>query len=209
MGHLPLINVEFQSKLLSDDIGYVSFNAFFDPTRLMKEFQQAVTVDYAKSKGLIIDMRGNMGGMVLLTIGMSGWFAEDRVKLGVMQMKSAPLNLVVNPRKPRFTTPIAVLIDECSISAAEIYAGGLQDIGAARVFGQRSAGLVLPSNVTKLPNNDGFQYVTADYASASGRVLEGHGVEPDEPIVITRQSLQSETDPVLTAAKRWILNQTK
>ena len=209
MGHLPLINVEFQSKLLSDDIGYVSFNAFFDPTRLMKEFQQAVTVDYAKSKGLIIDMRGNMGGMVLLTMGMSGWFAEDRIKLGVMQMKSAPLNLVVNPRKPRYTAPIAVLIDECSISAAEIYAGGLQDIGAARVFGQRSAGLVLPSNVTKLPNNDGFQYVTADYASASGRVLEGHGVEPDEPIAITRQSLQSETDPVLTAAKRWILNQAK
>jgi carboxyl-terminal processing protease len=154
-------------------------------------------------------MRGNMGGMVLLTMGMSGWFAEDRIKLGVMQMKSAPLNLVVNPRKPRYTAPIAVLIDECSISAAEIYAGGLQDIGAARVFGQRSAGLVLPSNVTKLPNNDGFQYVTADYASASGRVLEGHGVEPDEPIVITRQSLQSETDPVLTAAKRWILNQAK
>lgn len=209
MGHLPLINVEFQSKLLSEDVGYISFNAFFDPGRLMKEFQQAITVDYGQSKGLIIDMRGNMGGMVLLTMGMSGWFADERVKLGVMQMKGAPLNLIVNPRKPRYSAPIAVLIDECSISAAEIYAGGLQDIGAARVFGQRSAGLVLPSNVTKLPNNDGFQYVTADYASASGRVLEGHGVEPDEAIVLTRQTLQSETDPVLAAAKRWILSQSK
>jgi carboxyl-terminal processing protease len=209
MGHLPLINVEFQSKLLSEDVGYIAFNAFFDPGRLMKEFQQAITVDYGQSKGLIIDMRGNMGGMVLLTMGMSGWFADERVKLGVMQMKGAPLNLIVNPRKPRYSAPIAVLIDECSISAAEIYAGGLQDIGAARVFGQRSAGLVLPSNVTKLPNNDGFQYVTADYASASGRVLEGHGVEPDEAIVLTRQTLQSETDPVLAAAKRWILSQSK
>jgi carboxyl-terminal processing protease len=147
--------------------------------------------------------------MVLLTMGMSGWFADERVKLGVMQMKGSPLNLVINPRKPRYTAPIAVLIDECSISAAEVYAGGLQDIGAARVFGQRSAGLVLPSNVTKLPNNDGFQYVTADYASASGRVLEGHGVEPDEPIVLTKQSLRRETDPVLAAAKRWILSQSK
>ncbi|MCU0712167.1 MAG: S41 family peptidase [Pirellula sp.] len=209
MGHLPLINVEFQSSLLPDDIGYISFNAFFDPTRLMKEFQQAVNEDYAKSKGLIIDMRGNMGGMVLLTMGMSGWFAEERVKLGVMQMKNSPLNLVVNPRKPRYAGSVAVLIDDCSISAAEIYAGGLKDIGAARVFGQRSAGLVLPSNVTKLPNNDGFQYVTADYSSASGQVLEGHGVEPDEPIELTRKSLQIETDPVLAAAKRWILSRAK
>lgn len=209
MGHLPLINVDFQSRMLSEEIGYISFNAFFDPARLMKEFQQAITVDYAQSKGLIIDMRGNMGGMVLLTMGMSGWFADERVKLGVMQMKGAPLNLVINPRKPRYTAPIAILIDECSISAAEIYAGGLQDIGAARVFGQRSAGLVLPSNVTRLPNNDGFQYVTADYASASGRVLEGNGVEPDEPVVLTKQGLRSETDPVLAAAKRWILSQPK
>lgn len=209
MGHLPLINVEFHSKLLTDDVGYISFNAFFDPSRLMKEFQKAVNEDYAKSKGLIIDLRGNMGGMVLLTMGMSGWFADDKVKLGVMQMKSSPLNLVVNPRKPRYRGPVAVLIDECSISAAEIYAGGLKDIGAAKVFGQRSAGLVLPSNVTKLPNNDGFQYVTADYSSASGHVLEGSGVEPDEPIVLTRQSIQSDDDPVLLAARRWILSQER
>ena len=209
LGNLPLINVEFQSRLLPDDIGYISFNAFFDPYRLMKEFQNAIQQDYANSRGLVIDMRGNMGGMVLLTMGLSGWFVDEPKKLGTMHMKGAPLQVVINPRKPKFATPVAILIDECSISAAEIFAGGLQDNGVARVFGQRSAGLVLPSNVLKLPNRDGFQYVLADYTSESGRTLEGNGVVPNETIHLSRKSLQEEVDPVLAAAKRWILAEAK
>ena len=58
-------------------------------------------------------------------------------------------------------------------------------------------------------NQDGFQYVTADYESASGRVLEGQGVVPDESITLTRAQLKADTDPVLSAAKSWILTQPK
>lgn len=209
LGNLPLMNVEFQSQCLPENIGYLAFNAFFDPPRLMKELQKALQQDYADSRGLIIDLRGNIGGMILLTMGMSGWFVDEPTKLGTMQMKDAPLQVAINPRKPKFAHPVAILIDECSISSAEIYAGGLQDNRVARVFGQRSAGLVLPSNVLKLPNDDGFQYVLADYVSESGRTLEGNGVVPDEAISLTRVSLQKEGDPVLAAAKRWLLSESK
>jgi len=209
LGHLPVTTVEFRSLRLTSDIGHVAFNAFLDPSRLIKEFQQAVTQEYANSNGLVIDLRGNMGGMILLTMGMCGWLVDEPTKLGLMTMKDTPLELVINPRKPRYSRPVAVLIDECSISAAEIFAGGLQDLGVARVFGHRSAGLVLPSNVVSLPNKDGFQYVTADYESRSGRVLEGRGVEPDESISLTRVLLRAEHDPVLAAATRWILSQSK
>jgi C-terminal processing protease CtpA/Prc/ABC-type Na+ efflux pump permease subunit len=209
MGNLPLMDIEFQSRLLDDNIGYIVFNAFFDPGRLMKAFQKAVTQEHAQSQGLVIDMRGNIGGMILMTMGMSGWFVDEQGKLGCMKMKDTPLNVVINPRQPRYKRPVAILIDECSISSAEIYAGGLQDLGVARIFGGRSAGLVLPSNVSRLPNQDGFQYVTADYESASGRVLEGQGVVPDESITLTRAQLKADTDPVLSAAKSWILTQPK
>ena len=209
LGHLPVTNVEFQSRTLPDEIGYISFNAFLDPVRLIGEFQKALNDDYAQSKGLVIDLRGNMGGLILLTQGMSGWFVDDSSTLGRMTMKNAPLNIQINPRSPRYRPPVAVLIDECSISAAEIYAAGLFDLGAARLFGQRSAGLVLPSNVSQLPNGDGFQYVLADYESASGRVLEGHGVEPNETIPLTRELIRRDPDPVLTAATRWIVRHSK
>ena len=85
-------------------------------------------------------------------------------------------------------------------------AGGLKDIGVARIFGQASAGLVLPSVVNKLPNGDGFQYAVGDYASASGQVLEGEGVQPDEVVVLTRDNLTGNRDPVLDRATDWIVS---
>ncbi len=207
LGTLPLTNVFFESRKLPGDIGYIAFNAFLDPGRLMKEFQQALEQDYANSNGLVIDLRGNIGGLLIMTQGMSGWFVDEPVSLGRMTMKSTPLQLNVNPRRPKFMPPVAVLIDECSISAAEIYAGGLLDIKAARVFGGRSAGLVLPSSFTKLPNGDGFLYAMADYKSSSGRVLEGQGVEPQEKIILTREKLIQDPDPTLSAAIQWIKTQ--
>lgn len=206
-GHLPAFNVDFQSQLLSYDVGYIGFNAFIGVSRLSSEFKDAVN-EYSDKKGLIIDMRGNRGGIIGLVAGMCGWFAESKDPIGKMQMSGGKeIRLALNPRKPRFEKPIAVLIDSCSISSAEIMSGGLQDLGLARVFGSTSAGLVLPSTVAKLPNGDRFQYAISGYLSASGESLEGIGVIPDEKIDLTKEMLSKGDDPVLEAAKKWILEQ--
>ena len=99
------------------------------------------------------------------------------------------------------------MIDEASISAAEVMAGGMQDAGTAKLFGSRTAGLVLPSNVVRLSNGDGLQYAMSDYHSLSGRTLEIEGVKPDVEIEVNRESLQEGTDPVLEAAIQWIKSQ--
>ena len=83
----------------------------------------------------------------------------------------------------------------------------MQDLGLARIFGNRTAGLALPSVVAKLPNGDRFQYAFADYHSVSGRSLEANGVVPDEVITINRQMLQASDDPVLDRAMEWIKQQ--
>lgn len=202
-GNLPEIPVEFRSKLLDGNVGYMSFNAFLDAPRVMKEFTQAID-DYRAADGLVIDLRGNMGGLMMLTMGMCGWFVEEPVDLGKMQMKGAVLNLRLNPRSPRYDKPVAVLIDEASISAAEVMAGGMQDAGTAKLFGSRTAGLVLPSNVVRLSNGDGLQYAMSDYHSLSGRTLEIEGVKPDVEIEVNRESVQDGADPVLAAAIQWI-----
>ncbi len=205
-GNLPEVPVEFRSKLLDGNVGYMSFNAFLDAPRVMKEFTQAID-QYRSADGLVIDLRGNMGGLMMLTMGMCGWFVDEPVDLGKMQMKGAVMNLRLNPRSPRYDKPVAVLIDEASISAAEVMAGGMQDAGTAKLFGSRTAGLVLPSNVVRLSNGDGLQYAMSDYHSLSGRTLEIEGVKPDVEIEVNRESLQDGTDPVLDAAIQWIKSQ--
>lgn len=207
-GNLPTTYVRFDFKPLGNGIGYIKFNAYLDPVRLIKAYEGALKSSESTT-GLVIDLRGNMGGMVLLTMGMAGWMVEDRVSLGTMEMRGAPLKLALNPRKPKYTGKVAVLIDECTISASEIMSGGFKDLGIAEVFGTKSAGLVLPSTVVKLPSGDGFQYAMAGYESASGRELEINGVVPDVEVPLTKEVLLSGKDPVLDAALEWMHNSAR
>jgi carboxyl-terminal processing protease len=100
-----------------------------------------------------------------------------------------------------------VLVDGVSASTAEIFAGGLQDLKRARVFGTRSAGAALPSTIKKLPNGDGLQYAQANYISEGGQPLEGRGVVPDVEVKQSRQALLNGHDRVVDAAVDWIRGQ--
>jgi carboxyl-terminal processing protease len=100
-----------------------------------------------------------------------------------------------------------VLVDGLSASGAEVFSGGLQDLARARIFGSRTMGAVLAGQIERLPNGDGFMYVFAGYLSASGRVLEGVGVEPDEQVSPSREALLDGRDLPLEAALSWIRSQ--
>jgi carboxyl-terminal processing protease len=104
---------------------------------------------------------------------------------------------------------VAVLIDETSASASEVFAGGMQAIGRVRVFGSTSLGGVLPAVTDRLPNGDVLYHAIADFATPDGTVLEGRGVLPDEPVRPTRADLLAGRDPVLDAALAWIDTFTK
>lgn len=214
-GNLPETLVHFESKKLDDEVGYIAFNSFIGGPRLIREYKQAL-IDYHDAKGLIIDLRGNRGGLVILVSGMCNFFATDKAPIGTMtQSGGTVIKLASNPRKlrvneslrKRFDRPVAVLTDSCSISAAEIMAGGIKDLKLGRVFGSTTAGLSLPSTVVKLPNGDGFQFAIASYVSASGESIEGVGVVPNQPVKLTRELLSKQDDPVLAAAKKWIIEQ--
>jgi carboxyl-terminal processing protease len=167
---------------------------------------QAPGAEGAKgAKGFVIDLRGNPGGIGGMAMGAAGWFTPRKgLKLGTMAMRGATLNFVVSPRPNATDAPLAILVDECSASTTEIFAGGLQDLGRARIFGARTAGAALPSAFARLPNGDGFQYILADYVSEGGRRLEGAGVTPDEPAEPTQKELLAGRDPALELAAAWI-----
>ena len=141
-------------------------------------------------------------------MGVGSWFIDkpDQV-LGTLYLRDNNLKFVINPRPDAFRGPLAVLVDGCSGSTSEIFAGGLKDLKRARIFGTRTAGAALPSVFEKLPNGDGFQYAIANYISQGGQPLEGIGVIPDEQVPLTRHQLLEGQDPVLDAATAWIQKQ--
>jgi carboxyl-terminal processing protease len=203
-GHIPGVPVWIRSGRIAGRTGYVAFNAFIDPGHLMPRFNEAIA-SFADADGVVIDLRGNTGGLGDMLAGMAGWFISARgVSLGTMITRGGSLKMSVIPRPAPFEGPVAVLIDELSMSASEVLAQGLKDAGRARVFGRRSAGAALASMVEQLPNGDGLQYPIARFEFPSGTVVEGVGVTPDAEVRPTRATLLSGRDAALDAAIQWI-----
>lgn len=210
-GNLPTMYLSREARTLPSGVGYLAFSVWLEPTVVMPWF--AETVKQFKDSGvpgIILDLRGNPGGLGAMAMGVGNWFVEKpNLKLGDMQMRDSTLKFVLNPRPDGYRGPLAVLVDEMSISTSEISSGGLQAIGRARIFGTPTPGMALPSIVEKLPNGDGFQYAMANYTSADGQVLEGRGVIPDEVVPPDPALLRQGRDTVIEAAEAWILAQNR
>ncbi len=203
-GNMPEVNVWAETAMLPPGIQYIRFNYFFDPVRVMELFNKTVSSNL-DAKGFIIDLRGNPGGIGIMATTMAGWFVSDKgLNLGTMYMRNSKLNFVINPRANTFNGHLAVLIDGMSASTSEILAGGLKDLGRARIFGSLSAGAALPSMIIRLPDGNGFQYAFANYISSGGDELEGNGVMPHDEVKHSRPSLLAGHDDVIDAAVNWI-----
>jgi carboxyl-terminal processing protease len=202
-GNLPPERVRIEHRRLENGVGYIRLNLFLDPPKVMPEVERSV-IEFANAPGIVLDIRNNPGGLGIMAMGIAGWFvAEDGQRLGTMTGRGEIMNFIVNPRLHAYRGRVAILVNGGSASTSEILAQGLRDLGRARIFGTRTAGAALPSDIIRLPNGDRFQYPEANYASAKGRVLEGNGVEPDVVIAPTIQALLSGRDLALDAASEW------
>lgn len=211
-GALPAMHVQFAATRLTNHagcVGVIRFNIFMTP--VMPQFEDAMA-QMGSCRGVILDLRGNLGGVGAMIMGMTGHFFAEPETLGTMRLRSATMRYVANPirvtrsgaRLAPFKGSVAVLVDELSASTTEILATAMQRLGRARIFGGPSAGQALPAVVTKLPNGDRLMYVIGDFAGPDGIRVEGNGVIPDEATPLSRSALLAGRDQALDAAVRWI-----
>ncbi len=185
---------------------YLRFNSF--SPHLMAQIRRFLT-NLEAEQGLVLDLRGNPGGLTQMASGIAGLLLSYPDSLGEMQLRQGHLSVPVFPQASAYTGPLAVLIDGGSASTSEILAAGLQDLARARLFGQTSAGAALPSSFKRLPTGDLFQFAIADLRRPNGASIEGFGVEPDEVVQADPQDLQAGRDPVREAAEDWIAHQLR
>ena len=217
VGNLPTMYVNVTSEERKTPAGkragVIGFNVWM--AAVDRPFQLAVD-EYRNASGIVIDLRGNPGGLAAMMMGIAGHFIPERESLGVMKSRDNELKFTVNPRLvsakgarvETFAGPVAILVDGLSASASECFTGGMQSLGRVRVFGERSMGAALPSQFDKLPNGDVFIHATADFVTADGTRLEGRGVIPDEAVPLRRADLLAGRDAALDAALAWIDNKS-
>lgn len=213
VGSLPLMFVRVtdaeRKTPAGRKAGLIGFNVWM--AAVDAPFQAAVD-RFRSADGIVVDLRGNPGGLAAMIMGISGHFVSDRRPLGIMKTRSNELRFVVNPREVNaagrpvtvYGGPVAILVDSMSGSASECFAGGMQAIGRVRVFGQTTMGQALPALFDKLPNGDVLIHAYGDFVTADGTRLEGRGVIPDEQVPVLREDLLAGRDRSLDAALVWI-----
>jgi carboxyl-terminal processing protease len=219
LGNLPTFFARFSAERTQapdgvTTVGVVWFNAWMVP--LMRQLDEAID-EYRRADGIVIDLRGNTGGVGSMPMGVGGHFLDERVSLGTMKTRTTDLKFVTNPRRVStagervvpFAGPVAILTDDLSASASEMFAGGMQAVGRVRVFGDTTMGAVLPASMDRLPNGDVLYHAFGEFETSSGVYLEGRGVYPDEPVALTREALLAGRDEVLLAALRWIAEEKR
>src|SRR5262245_61669573 len=164
-GNLPPVPIDFESKRLPGNIGYIRFNIFIPA--MMDKIRPTIR-SMKDAEGIIIDVRGNPGGVGVMANGIAGLLTEKQFTLGTMKLRTGFINFVAFPQPEPYLRPIVILIDGLSASTSEVFASGMQEEGRAVVVGERSAGAALPSVIEKLATGALFQYALADFKTPKG-----------------------------------------
>ncbi|TVR52898.1 MAG: hypothetical protein EA421_12605 [Gemmatimonadales bacterium] len=163
-------------------------------------------------RGIVLDLRGNPGGILALMVPTAAQFIQEPGSLGSLRTRDSEMHFRATPRMvrsdatraPAFPGPVAILVDELSMSTSEMFASGMQALGRARIFGVRTPGMALPARTLPLPTGDYLMFAFADYTDGAGRRIEARGVTPDTVTPLTREALLLGQDDALAVALEWI-----
>ncbi len=161
-----------------------------------------------KRKSMILDLRGNPGGMQKTLLRLVGNLFEHDVKIGddKWRDKTQPLIAKTVGAKRAFNGKLVVIVDSQSGSAAEMLARVVQLEKRGIVIGDRTGGDVMGATHLRHEATGGYKFYYGasitifDVIMTDGKSLERTGVTPDELIIPTPEAMAAQLDPVLTRA---------
>ena len=174
--HLDAVSyyTTIEADSLSTPVGYIAFNEFTEGSA--QAFSNALDELYYNrgARKLIIDLRGNGGGIVDEALQIVNLFVDEGQKVVETKGKTSRSNYIYQTRnKPRYKDlPLVVLVDKNSASTSEIVSGALQDLHRATLIGQRTFGKGLVQNVRPIVYGGHIKVTTSKYYLPSGRCIQ-------------------------------------
>ncbi len=170
-----------QAKLLDADqgIGYIQLIGFQKTSTIEIDRAIRTLLDQGMTR-LILDLRGNPGGLLNEAVEIADMFLDDGVIVTTRGRALGQSYIYRSQNRAQFSMPLTVLIDKDSASASEILAGALQDHQRAIILGQRSFGKGSVQSIYSLQSVPaGLKLTTARFYSPKNRAYSRLGVEPD------------------------------
>lgn len=173
-----------ESKLLENNIGYIEFNSFDDGCS--KEFKTKLEELKTKNiNSLIIDIRGNGGGLVDEALDIADYIVEKDKTLLITVDKNQNEEITKAKIDPIIDVPVVLLMNETSASASEILAGALKDNGKATIVGEKSYGKGVIQELLTLKDGSGLKITTNEYYTPNHNKINQIGIIPDVEVVLS------------------------
>lgn len=192
-----------ESKTLEGNIGYIKASRFGEDTaELVRE--AAGKFKQESAKGVILDLRGNPGGLLDASVSVSGVWLNDKTVLTERRGGKVVKTFESDRNALLEGVPTVVLIDEGSASASEIVAGALRDNKAATLMGAKSFGKGSVQSIERFKDGSTLKVTVARWFTPSGKNIDKEGITPDQKVGRSDDDIKNGRDPQLDAAKAFL-----
>jgi len=191
------VEVEFRNAG-SGEIAIIKVSRFGEKTD--SEWDMAVgEVEVRDVDGVIVDMRNNPGGLLSSAINLGGEFVSGSI---VKQRDANGREVESSAEKQGrlLKMPLVVIVNGGSASAAEIFAGAIQDKGRGKIIGEQTFGKGTVQDVVDLPGGSSLHVTIAQWLTPNGNSIQDAGITPDIVIDLTTDDREAKRDPQLDRA---------
>ena len=197
------IKIKTVKATVDKNIGYIQISTFVSQTT-PSDFLDALEKTQ-KTDGLILDLRGNTGGLLPNAVFIANLFINDGNIVSIVGRDGYKHDIKAQDLDYKINKPLVILIDGASASASEILSGALKDYKKAVLLGTKTYGKGMVQKIIPLQNHTGLNLTIAKYLTPHGNDINKIGIEPDYKVEFTLNDLKNQNDVQLATAKN-ILN---
>lgn len=178
-----------EAKILNDGVISIAISEFNRGSA--RALRAALGSSGQEITGVILDLRGNPGGLLVEAVDVAGAFLNGGLVVEFHRSGKSPevFNALGNGDS---RTPLVVIVDRGTASAAEVVAAALQDRNRAIIVGEKTFGKATVQNSESLSNGAEIELTVGYYITPSGKKLDGQGIEPDIEVSANEEKFVAE-----------------
>ncbi|MGN0621534.1 MAG: S41 family peptidase [Porcipelethomonas sp.] len=186
--------ITVMSEMLDNNIAYIRITGFKENTQTQYRKALDDCIDNG-AEAIVFDLRNNGGGLVSACEAcLDPLLPEGEV--ATAQFKDGKSEVICRSDANELDLPMAVLVNENTASAAELFSSALRDFGKAKLIGTRTFGKGIMQNTVNLENGGGLRLTVATYKTAKSECYHGVGLKPDYEIGLPEEYSKTNIEDI-------------